>query len=127
LIKRLRAIILYTEKQQVTFQFKVVMASTQLVFLIVILFVSQGCEAWFFRSSQENKAKAYRNYPDSPVQRFVATSFGDEIPNMRDDLIRRKKNGEGSIKRHWNAWRTLDNWKVDPDNDEKELNNPAAP
>lgn len=51
------------------------------------------------------------------MERYVAKSFGDEIPFMRDDLIRRKNNGEGFWARHWNAWKTGNNWKVNWLND----------
>ena len=80
-------------------------------------FVLQDCETGFFTTTEENKDIADNNYPNAPVQRFVAKSFGDELPDMRDDLIRRKNNSEGIIRRHWNAWRTLDNWKVNRNND----------
>jgi hypothetical protein len=43
---------------------------------------------------------------------------------MRDDLIRRKNNGEGAIERHWNSWTTWNNWQVDRDNDRKETADP---
>lgn len=79
--------------------------------------------AFPFRSSDQNRQIAVDNYAKSPAERYVATAFGDEIPNMRDDLIRRKDNGEGFFERHFNAWRNLTNWEVDPDNNEKELNN----
>ena len=78
-----------------------------------------------FSSSQSNKDIADKNYPDSPLQRRVATSLGDEIPNMRDDLVRRKNEGEGVVGRHIGAWTTGKNWKVDKDNDKKEAENPA--
>lgn len=45
---------------------------------------------------------------------------------MRDDLIRRKNNGEGAIERHLKAWTTGKNWEVDPNNDEKEKADPAG-
>jgi hypothetical protein len=112
--------------EQASFLFTVMMSSSQLAFLFVILCASQSCEAWLFSSSESNREKAQENYPDSGLERWVATSFGDEIPKMRDDLIERKKNGEGPIRRHWNAWRTLENWEVDRNNDEKEANDPAA-
>ena len=51
--------------------------------------------------------------------------LGDEVPNMRDDLAQRKKNGQGFIRRHLGAWTTGKNWKVDKDNDKKEAENPA--
>ena len=35
-----------------------------------------------FRTSQTNADIARDNYPDSPVQRYVATALGDEIPQM---------------------------------------------
>ena len=101
-------------------------ALSQVAFLIVILIAWQSCDACF-RSSRRNKDIANRNYPDSPIQRKVATAFGDEIPNMRDDLIKRKNNGEGPVERHLKAWTTGDNWKIDPKNDENERNDPAVP
>ena len=76
--------------------------------------------AWIFSSSKGNADIANKNYENDPIQRRVATAFGDEIPNMRDDLIRRKNNGEGFLERHGKAWTDTDNWKVDWDNDKKE-------
>lgn len=70
-----------------------------------------------FSSSQTNRDIADREYGNSPMERYVAKSFGDEIPFMRDDLIRRKNNGEGFWSRHWNAWKTGNNWKVNWLND----------
>lgn len=101
-------------------------ASSQVAFLIVFVLALQSCDACP-RSSRRNKDIADRNYPDSPIQRKVATSLGDEIPNMRDDLIKRKNNGEGAVERHLKAWTTFDNWKVDPNNDKNERNDPAVP
>lgn len=94
---------------------------TFLVFLLLIVYSS----AWFFSSSKENADIADKNYKDSPIQRSVAKSLGDEIPKMRDDLIRRKNNGEGPIERHLKAWTTRENWEVDQNNDAKEAANPA--
>ncbi len=88
---------------------------------------SDGSRRSVFRSSRTNKDIADKNYPDDPVQGKVATWSGDEIPKMRDDLIDRKNKGEGPIERHVKAWSSPKNWEVDPDNDEKERNDPAEP
>lgn len=102
---------------------------TFLVFMLLIVHSSAQSDfsSWPFSSSLENAQKAAKNYPDSPVQRYVATSFGDEIPNMRDDLINRKNSGEGFFERHFKAWTTGSNWEVDENNDAKEEANPANP
>lgn len=54
----------------------------------------------------------------------MAKSFGDEIPNMRDDLISRKNDGQGFWGRHWDAWTTGNNWKVDSDYSNKQNSDP---
>lgn len=76
-------------------------------FLIILFMTRTLCRA---ASTEENRRIAEENYPDSPLERFVATHLGDEFPRMRDDLIRRKKDGEGFVERHWNAWSELRNW-----------------
>ncbi|RYG49243.1 hypothetical protein EON67_06845 [archaeon] len=64
-------------------------------------------------SSDANARLAADNYPHDPIQRFIATHCGDEMPNMRDDLIRRKADGQGLMHRHVAAWLTLRNWQLD--------------
>ena len=85
--------------------------------LLLAVFPSEPVDG---RSSRQNHDIIAGPYADDPVQRWVAHNWGDEIPRMRDDLIRRKEEGEGMVQRHLNAWTTLDNWKVDSDNDRKE-------
>ena len=68
-------------------------------------------------SSKRNRKIAEQNYPDSLFERFVATHLGDEFPRMRDDLIRRKNNGEGIVQRHVVAWTTISNWEMYNDDD----------
>lgn len=65
--------------------FTVMVASCQVAFLIVILCVSQCCDACF-SSSRRNKDIAHRNYPDSPIERHVATSLGDEYQTCFNGL-----------------------------------------
>lgn len=77
------------------------------IFYAIVLCFFIGIHA---SSSPENRDIANQNYPDSPVERFVATHLGDEFPNMRDDLIKRKNNGEGFVERHKNAWKNRRNW-----------------
>ena len=78
------------------------------IHLLIILFMTLSpCRA---ASTEENRRIAEENYPDSLLERLVATHLGDEFPRMRDDLIRRKKSGEGFVERHWNAWSELQNW-----------------
>jgi hypothetical protein len=85
-----------------------------------------GWDTWYnpFSSSVDNARIANRGYSDSWIQRQVAKSFGDEIPRMRDDLLRRKSNGEGFFQRHYNAWTTGQNWRVDRHNDQREREYP---
>ena len=66
------------------------MQITVLAVLLITATTSFGCS-----SSQSNADIARQNYPDSWAERKVATYLGDEIPQMRDDLIERKNNGEG--------------------------------
>ncbi|PAA68007.1 hypothetical protein BOX15_Mlig018362g1 [Macrostomum lignano] len=75
-------------------------------------------------SSKENRKIAETNYGNSPVERWVATHLGDELPNMRNDLIRRKNAGEGFVERHAKAYVDSNNWSVDWNNDRKERANP---
>ena len=82
--------------------------SRLLIYFLVILLVTTLSRA---ASTEENRRIAEENYPDSLFERFVATHLGDELPKMRDDLIQRKKNGEGIIERHWNAWSDHRNWE----------------
>ena len=72
-----------------------------------------------FDSSRGNKLQSEQNYPDDLIQRTVARVLGDELPQMRDDLIQRKNNGEGAVERHLNAWTTKDNWKWDSKEQER--------
>ena len=88
----------------------------RLLIIFTILFLTITlCRA---DSSDKNRQIAEENYPDSWLERFVATHLGDELPNMRDDLIDRKRNGENIVERHWHAWTTLENWEWQNDNDE---------
>ncbi len=89
--------------------------------LIVIGLSEISCQ---FDSSKTNAGIANRNYQNDPIQRWVATNFGDEFPKMRDDLIERKNQGEGAVERHFNAWMNPSNWEVDPNNDLKEKADP---
>ncbi len=91
----------------------------RIVLVFLLLCFTSSTTGWSIgpRSSQSNGDLVGREYKNDPIQRWVARGLGDEIPRMRDDLIRRKNNGEGTIKRHLNAWTTLDNWKVDWGND----------
>lgn len=75
-----------------------------------------------FRSSQINKQIGEKNYPGSEVE---APAVGDELPNMRDDLIDRKNKGEGFVERHIIAWTNPKNWERDPNDDRKETKDPA--
>ena len=84
------------------------MKSLLLIYFLVILLVTKLSQA---ASTEVNRRIAEENYPDSLFERFVATHLGDEFPQMRDNLIQRKKNGEGIIERHWNAWSDHRNWE----------------
>ena len=80
-----------------------------LLFFFALLFLTINlCQT---ASSDKNHRIAEENYPDFWLERIVATHLGDEFPKMRDDLIRRKKNSENTLVRHWYAWTTLDNWE----------------
>ena len=61
-------------------------------------------------TSPENEHKCNENYANDPVQKFVCTHCGDELPKMRDDLIDRKNQGEDTFERHFNAWGDGMNW-----------------
>lgn len=54
----------------------------------------------------------------------MAKSLGDKIPNMRDDLIRRKDDGQSFFGRHWDAWTTGSNWAIDSDYKNKQSADP---
>jgi hypothetical protein len=77
------------------------------------------------RSSQRNAEIARENFPNSPFLRFIFTSTGDEIPDMRDEILWRKNRGEnlfwGSIRSYFNPR----NWIVRSDNNAKEEEHPA--
>ena len=84
------------------------------VAFLAILFVTEISEVSggnVIRPSQRSRNIANRNYPNSPVERFVATRFGDNLPRMRNELINRKNNGEGFTRRHYNAWKNPANWR----------------
>ena len=86
-------------------------------FFFILLFLTINlCQA---ASSDSNRRIAEENYLDSWLERIVATHLGDEFPKMRDDLIRRKKNDENILVRHWYAWITLENWELHYGNDEQ--------
>ena len=92
-----------------------------LLFLTLLLLMITLCLC-HAASSDKNRQIAEENYPDSWLERLMATHLGDEFPKMRDDLIRRKKNDENILVRHWYAWTTLDNWEwhdID-DNEQKQ-------
>ena len=78
-----------------------------LVFFTLLFLTISLCQA---ASSDKNRRIAEENYPDSWLERIVATHLGDELPKMRDDLIRRKRDDENILVRHWYAWTTLENW-----------------
>ena len=67
-------------------------------------------------SSSYDKFLAEQNYPLSPLENFVAGNIGGNLPNMRNDLLRRKDSGQGFLDRHVHAWSTPSNWKWQPDN-----------
>lgn len=82
-----------------------------LILLLAILILStMDFDLAIFTSSEHNRKIAEREYSDSMLEKFIATKIGDEFPTMRDDLIRRKHNGEGILTRHYNAWTTWSNW-----------------
>lgn len=76
---------------------------------------------WPFQSSDNNRELVEREY-HCPILRYFSIALGDELPFMRDDLIRRKNNGEGFWLSHLRAWLTFRNWKYDPENEYNELN-----
>ncbi len=94
--------------------------------LITILFVCittvvAQAKSSIFDSSPSNRERAKQEYKDSPAERVVATVFGDELPKMRDDLIKRKNEGQGFVKRHVEAWKNDDNWTVDKENQDRQI------
>jgi len=96
---------------------------TMLKLVLFLLFIGWS-SAGLFSSTKDNAEIAKQNYPDSPVEQWTARNFGDELPNLRNDLIERKNQGEGFIQRHYNAWKNENNWVVDPNNDAKEAADP---
>lgn len=92
------------------------MLSCRVFVLLVITFPAFTAAQYPFSSSFKNSRLADVAYKDSPVERYVNKAFGDELPKMRNDLIRRKINGEGFLERHWNALTDKNNWEVDPYN-----------
>ena len=89
------------------------MFKNQIIRLLIVVFTILFLTITLCRaaSSGKNRQIAEENYPDSWLERFVATHFGDELPSMRDDLITRKRNGENILVRHWYAWTTMENWE----------------
>lgn len=81
-----------------------------LLIATALLFAGEaGCNSVAI-SSDANAKLAAENYRDSPVERFVAHHLGDLLPKMRDELIERKRKGEGFLKRHFKAWIKPRNW-----------------
>lgn len=78
--------------------------------LVISHFDDQSIHRQIF-GSKGNAAIARREYPFSPLELLVAILLGDEIPQMRDELIRRKnEEGEDIVTRHIKAWRVCENW-----------------
>jgi hypothetical protein len=82
-----------------------------MVFCVVGVVVCQGFT--FLESSQENEKLARERYPNSPVERYVATVLGDEMQHMTNDLAQQKASGTGFVERHVNAWTNPDNYQFD--------------
>ena len=66
-----------------------------------------------FDSSKENEKLARERYPDSPVERFVATTLGDEMRPMSDALAELKEQGVGFVDRHLEVWTNPANHQFD--------------
>lgn len=87
------------------------MSFVKKLFLCVMCLMAITFVRVWASSTPENQAIAEANYPNSAPERFVATHLGDELPRMRDDLIRMKDQGMGPIERHARAWTTPNNWR----------------
>lgn len=86
-----------------------------LAILFALLSICLSRPSPWYRSepSAETKKKANENYRNDPLQHWVCSHFGDDSPKIRDDLIKRKDNGEGFVERHWNAWSNSENYEKD--------------
>lgn len=85
-------------------------------FLTFLALFGQTEAFLFFRNvSAKNANLAAANYRNSPIEYFVAYNWGDQIPVMRDELIRRKQVGQGFLQRHFQAWKQPANWRVPPE------------
>ena len=104
-----------TPQKMVAFMFRNQITHLLVFFTLLCLAINLCRSA----SSDENRQITEESYPDSWLERLVATHLGDEFPKMRDELIRRKKNGENILARHWYAWTTLDNWEWQYGNNEQ--------
>lgn len=62
------------------------------------------CVMQSLRSSQSNWELVNREYKNNPIQRWAARWLGDEVPWMRDDMIRRNNNGEGALEGMVHSW-----------------------
>lgn len=67
-----------------------------LAILFALLSICFSRPSPWYRSepSAETKKKADENYQNDPLQHWVCSHFGDDSPKMRDDLNKRKDNGE---------------------------------
>ena len=87
--------------------------------LLLLLFI--GSTTLIYGELTSNECSILRSnseicdagYPYSPVENFVCNKFGENLPNMRDELLERKENGEGFVRRHINAYRNPENWDYD--------------
>ena len=74
-----------------------------IIILMAMIFAINGY-------SKFDESVANNNYQDSLIENLVAKHFGNNLPDMRNELIFRKNNGEGFIERHYNAWTEPSNW-----------------
>jgi hypothetical protein len=106
------------------------MSRLPVVFILLVgLTISCDGQRLFdvWQSSRENEELAMQRYPDDPVQRWVATKFGDEMQRMTNDLARRKESGTGAFERHLDAWLELDNWEFDTSVQEERIRRERDP
>ncbi|CAG7734983.1 unnamed protein product, partial [Allacma fusca] len=96
---------------------------------------------WLFRSSADNAAIVKDGFQGHPIARTLFTAFGDELPNLRDDVIRRLKDQaatnaiSGSTQSRSGISGLLQNpfigsvispsnWRLDRENGKKEIEEP---
>ena len=94
---------------------KIIWKSHTCILLCIILGLIIICYMELFLSVDKeliniNVIICSKHYTSFTIEIIMCSLLGSKYPYMRDDLIRRKLNGEDMITRHINTWSDHKNW-----------------